>query len=628
MTTFVPANHLQVRAGGTCMSYSGGGYCSSYVTYPLYLPPGATVSKNEGLLKAGGIDLLLSLNASTPSYRPCVSAFLEWTCYSVYPSCKQDDLDQVACKSVCDDAVTKCAAMFALFGKSSALPDCSKPIQNLNVAYSSEKTCLGYKSALPKVEVESPPPPPVKCPSFLIKNPAYNDSDPGKVLPSVLGQTCTGPCCVPCPLIHQFYEEEANDAVSTIILIISIISFVLASFILLSFIVFPAKRAFPHSLIVVFTLSAFGLHATQLASLVDPTRVTCIDRITEASQKNSSACAVEGFLLIFFAISLTTWISVFMLNLHMALVWKSDLIQRHIYAISAVAVLVCLVPPVALSAANAIASIGITCMFDADHAVTHYFIPVGLVGIPGSLLTFYTVAHLIRQLKSTPDARRVKKLEPSQSNPAKSSPTKSNPTKSNPTKSNPVKSNPARGNSAILLASAGHAPEEPGPTTDAQGKKPEQNVDASLIAGATAFRKSKLALNATTTTRETEKMQHLMKEHREKMWSLFEKSWRSIAICACFIVIFFTFWGFYLRFAILMAGVNTSTEWVQVWYGCVMQGKSRNECAAVARPFVPSLVGTAAAQYLISSIGIWIFLVFGGSMVEEWRNLVKGKGPK
>ncbi|KAJ3383181.1 hypothetical protein HDU80_001303, partial [Chytriomyces hyalinus] len=358
------------------------------------------------------------------------------------------------------------------------------------------------------------------------------------------------------------------------------------------------------SLLFLFTLSAFGMHAAQLAALGNPTRVTCIDPITEARQKNSSACAFEGFLLIACVYGLTVWITIYMLNFHLTIVWRNDFMHRHAIVANVIGAVLCLIPPILFAASNGIASMGTTCMFDSDHAVSLFFIPVGVVGIPATLLTLFTVLYLWRLLQSMPDIKHVsRRKEPGLANSS------------------------ARLPMVSVASSGGYvASTVPGSVArdldnNAQG---DVNGENSLASGASVFRKSNLALHLAV-TRDAEKALHAAKEHREKMRDVFRKSWRSIAICVSFIVIFGTFWGFYFRFTLVMSGVTTSTEWVQAWFGCVMQGKSRNECALVASPYVPSMTGIAAAQILSASIGTVITLIFGEGMVEEWRDLVKVK---
>ncbi|KAJ3237213.1 hypothetical protein HDU81_009835 [Chytriomyces hyalinus] len=636
---------LQTSAN-QCSNYTGG-YCSSIVTYPLLLSAGNSIAKTEAMLKANGLDLLLSINKTTPSYGPCVLSFLQWACYSSYPSYA---LDQVTCKSLCETARTECTSMFSMFGKSSSLPDCTALIPSLNIPYSSTDRCLGRHSdphsPVKNSTIEAPKL--VTCPSFLIKNPAFNDSDPGKMIPHIAGQTCAGPCCIPCPLVHQFYDPFSVRSTDATIFAMCVVSAVLSAFLLVSFAMFPKRQAYPNSFIMLFTLSSFCLHITLIPGLGigNGSRVTCLDHITEANQETSIACAVQGFLATFFAISLTTWISLFMFNLYLAIVHKKEyLMARYSLAINMAVVIWSVLPGVSLASKKGISSIGFACMFSAKLAITHFFIPMGLVGWPGIILTIVTVIHLLHLLTTTSDLQPrgtsahgvAGKSETGTNGPShglqRSGSARSHtshlvkaslPTSGSYTALDaaPVAPAAATGNFTSVTGAA-PAPAATGNFTSITGATPpapsHDPPDHSLALGAVAFKKSNMALE-----RETDKATNAIREHREKLANIVQRSWRSVAISVCFTLVFGTFWIFYLQFSIVMDHVDASTEWVATWYGCVLDGGSQRDCALVARPYVPSVYGIAASQFLISSIGTCLFAVFGSGMIEEWRKLVKG----
>ncbi|KAJ3346198.1 hypothetical protein HDU83_003303 [Entophlyctis luteolus] len=59
-------------SAASCVTTYPGGYCSDFVNYPFFLASGNSVAAIENTLKAGGIDLLLALNKSTPADRACL----------------------------------------------------------------------------------------------------------------------------------------------------------------------------------------------------------------------------------------------------------------------------------------------------------------------------------------------------------------------------------------------------------------------------------------------------------------------------------------------------------------------------------------------------------------------------
>ncbi|KAJ3066249.1 hypothetical protein HDU98_010457, partial [Podochytrium sp. JEL0797] len=312
----------------SCESYTTG-YCSQFVNYPVYLAGTNTIASTEAAMKAGGLDLLLMLNSSTPADRPCVSTYLEWICYASYPDCTNGTLLNVPCKSVCESAVSQCQSMFQLFGKMSLLPNCADNVLGLAVPYGTTSDCLGYVA--PSI---SPTPPPsnytMTCPSFLIKDPAYSDSNPNQL-----------------PEIGNGY------------------------------------------------------------------RTTCLDDITAAMHGNSSFCIVQSFVQAFSALLLLFWINVFMVNLHLTIVWRKDLIGERYAVLGVVAVLYAGIPATSLTVLGTAASNGFMCMADGEHVRQWLLYPMGVVGWPGVFLTFYTVGFLVVKLMSAPAEAVTMKFKPS-----------------------------------------------------------------------------------------------------------------------------------------------------------------------------------------------------------------------
>ncbi|KAI8611911.1 hypothetical protein BC830DRAFT_1139188 [Chytriomyces sp. MP71] len=113
-----------------------------------------------------------------------------------------------------------------------------------------------------------------------------------------------------------------------------------------------------------------------------------------------------------------------------------------------------------------------------------------------------------------------------------------------------------------------------------------------------------------------------LKQHRDKVWDLLIKSWRSIAISICFLMMYGEFWVFNLIAVIMMKGVGPDTPWVQNWYGCVLQGNSRKACAAVAAPYAPPLGAMVYANIAVNFIGFSGFLIFGLAMIDDWKQLL------
>ncbi|KAI8616455.1 hypothetical protein BC830DRAFT_1117917 [Chytriomyces sp. MP71] len=583
----VPSSLVSISSPpGKCDSYSSG-YCSHIINYPVFIADGNPASIIEANLKAGGMDLLLQLNATSATYSPCVNAFLDWACLSAYPRCQRNAISTVTCKSVCQSAVAQCTAMFTTFGKQSTLPDCNGNILNWNTSYSPDSSvCLGGSS-----QSQNPPPPVptnVTCPSFLILNPNYNVSNPNQLLPSIPGQTCTGPCCVPCPLIVQFYDADSMSLMFNLSMISGFLSLIGSAFTFLSYLLFPKKRAHPSVMMCFFSGGAMVLHATQVVSVIgDGLRISCVDSVTEAVVGNSVACPAQAFLLHFFAVYIDCWISIFMINLYLTIVWRKDWFSERYIVLQIGIVVWSLIPAIGILATKGVRNIGYTCLFDVDHS--WWFLTfMGVMGWPGVVITILTVITLCRMLLSAPSQNSSK-----------------------------------MSSSALTSSNAAHskapsevkAPPLPGASDVASTTKATKSQGAGKSQGAVTKSQNAVQIQAA-------KVAMKLKKHREKMWDMLVKSWRSIAICVVFVLFYGTFWIFNLLAVLIMKGVGADTPWVQTWYACALQGNGRDECASLAAPYAPSKVGFILANIGVNLIGTACFLIFGLGMVEDWRNLI------
>ncbi|KAJ3204243.1 hypothetical protein HDU82_005982 [Entophlyctis luteolus] len=356
-------------SAASCVTTYPGGYCSDFVNYPFFLASGNSVAAIENTLKAGGIDLLLALNKSTPVDRACVSTFLEWACYTSYPSC--DSVDQVTCLSLCKSTVDTCTVLFTTFGKSSMLPNCDGDVQGLTVPYSTSSTCLGASSAVASTGANNTPTSsePLVCPSFLINDPQYNGSNPNQNYTSIRGQACSGGCCVPCPQILQFYDPARIVALNILNQILEVLSISGSFFILVSYAIFPKKREHPSAMIFYFAIGVFLLHVAHCMDVgSNGTRASCVDNITEASSYNSKACIVQGFLINFAAIYLASWIGLFKLNLFLSITWHLDWFSERYVYLHVATLVVSIGPSIGLVATNGVGTTGFFCVFDVKHS--------------------------------------------------------------------------------------------------------------------------------------------------------------------------------------------------------------------------------------------------------------------
>ena len=65
----------------------------------------------------------------------------------------------------------------------------------------------------------------------------------------------------------------------------------------LTYVLMPEKRAFPHTIILCLSISLVSFYFTQFFALGDQQRVRCIDEVTPASPGNNLnvLCQTQGF---------------------------------------------------------------------------------------------------------------------------------------------------------------------------------------------------------------------------------------------------------------------------------------------------------------------------------------------
>ncbi|ORY43784.1 hypothetical protein BCR33DRAFT_717427 [Rhizoclosmatium globosum] len=525
------------------------------------------------------MDLLLMLNSSTPAYRPCVSAFLKFACYSSYPSCENGAVKDVPCASICQDVVTQCTTLFTSFGKASIIPNCKGNVQGLQVPYSTSKTCLGYVDSQNTTIVQPPPPPPtpVTCQSILIKDPRFNASDLTGYVP-IHGQTCTGGCCLPCPRIYQFYDNRAINGLNIAYQTLAVLSAFGAGFTFLSYVLFAKRRQHPGCMMMYFSLGGFICHSFQAISIgSNGYRTGCVDSITEADQSNSALCGIQGFVLMASALYLLFWNTAFMFNLHLQLIWRKDIFSGNYFFVHTLSILFALVPTISTAATNGFATNGFTCLTDPHHAIGYLIIPMGVVGLPGVAITVYTVVALIVKLLSAPGQHD--------------------------TGSTMSTANAPSGKSNFGKSGVGSAPGKSQPPVP-ESTEPYQSGKSRTPSETAAV-----------------KMKARMKKHQQKVIDLLTKSWRSLVLCIAVVIIFLPFWTENMITAFYFQDLEQTTPWVLQWFSCIANGGTQQECYKNAEGHIPSF-GDSIISLAHVTIGSFIFLVFGVSMIDDWKELL------
>ncbi|TPX65700.1 hypothetical protein CcCBS67573_g08043 [Chytriomyces confervae] len=522
---------------GSCEAYPPNAYCSSLIHYPVYLPPNESIAAVEASLKnQGRIDLLLKLN-STKEYSACVQSFLEYSCYSLYPACIGGEITQTGCAANCDRTATLCYSLFLMAGKLNALPKCGPmSIDSLNV-----NTCLGTANGKEEITLPSPP----RCPSILLPNPNFNMSNPTAPLPEISGQRCTGPCCLPCPTVYQFYPNGRFNGIYESVRPLGIMS-ALGCLILLASHALSAKDIeYPGTMMAQFIFGALLCHVVSFANNA-PTLVVCRDAITEATQQNSGLCLVQGILFVFATYYTVAYACAFSIALHFLVVHSNMKLANHQWTLFALIVSVGVAVSATFAGLGQYRTTGFTCLFSPGNAATWLiFVPLGLISVPSLCMNVWTVAYILK----------VHWLAPS---------------------------GPIRQHRLIVDGS--------------EGKSGDSSLSASVRASSVGLETGRVGAAKAA------------KAALRKMAGTLKASGRSMGLTIVFDIIFCVNWSVYLYLNFVFTTVP-SPKWQNEWQACVATGASQSECAKITQAYLPPAEILFAVEALMESLGLMFFIV-------------------
>jgi hypothetical protein len=96
--------------------------------------------------------------------------------------------------------------------------------------------------------------------------------------------------------------------------------------------------------------------------------------------------------------------------------------------------------------------------------------------------------------------------------------------------------------------------------------------------------------------------------------------WRALLLAFILCLTFVVFFSFYY-FEASKLNAAVATPWARLWAGCILAGLGQDECALIAEPHVPSFALLAATDFVVSSAGFWLWIVFGArvSVLAEWK---------
>ncbi|KAF9179766.1 hypothetical protein BGZ51_006670 [Haplosporangium sp. Z 767] len=110
--------------------------------------------------------------------------------------------------------------------------------------------------------------------------------------------------------------------------------------------------------------------------------------------------------------------------------------------------------------------------------------------------------------------------------------------------------------------------------------------------------------------------------HRRHVMNAIRIQWRAAVLALVVSSSVLVYWAFYL-----VEGAKTDMSWMSTWQLCIFMGGGDQEQCGIkfAKGHVPDFIFMMIAEGLVSTTGLWIFLLFfKGSLIEEWQELVSG----
>ncbi|KAI8813955.1 hypothetical protein BJ742DRAFT_766958 [Cladochytrium replicatum] len=390
---------------GVCVDYPAKGLCAGFIDYQVYVPLNSNITALEARVRQTlG---LYAVNGQPPNATTfglaCGQSLMSLLCSSIYSRCGTRKIVDVPCLDVCTQAVTTCTPPLTKLNRTALIPSCTT-LQTYNIPYPT-KDCM-TAAELSTIAANKAAANAGKSGDNPLANPAVfaqgcplpflfygNTSN----LDPVTARKCAGPCCLPCPLTDFVYPSGSADLALNIVLYVRVASTAFAFFIALSYLILPGYRSTPRNLVLYVALCLFIWQSGALWNIGKPDRTKCVDTFVEATQENNWLCLGQGIFVIFGALSVVMWSAWTIINLHMALVWKKDVMERYIK----LAHVFCWLVPAGLTAATAALKdikyeFGNVCFVSQDISNGLFFIPLAFIIFPMFFLHLWTCIAIFR----------------------------------------------------------------------------------------------------------------------------------------------------------------------------------------------------------------------------------------
>ncbi|KAF9971811.1 hypothetical protein BGZ73_005141 [Actinomortierella ambigua] len=244
-----------------------------------------------------------------------------------------------------------------------------------------------------------PPAPPSGLPDFSKMFPLGTTRCPAPMVPNrlnITAKTCLYGCCLKCPVVENFYAPNEMNQVVVASYYVRNVSLAFTTFLMLSYLILPGKRAQPHISVLFLTLSLVLWYISM--DVMNGTSNACINELEQSTGRNSPTCGFQGVAITYLTHTSALWCSLLIYKLHLLAVWRSDWIDRHYrwcVAFCWVLPLGFAIPIIVLRLQE-YPGIGFSCLVKVEDLNTYIFYPVAVYMYPALMCHIITVVKMVQ----------------------------------------------------------------------------------------------------------------------------------------------------------------------------------------------------------------------------------------
>ncbi|CAI2163492.1 13678_t:CDS:2 [Funneliformis geosporum] len=223
------------------------------------------------------------------------------------------------------------------------------------------------------------------CPSPLIIRDVDKDDS----------QICFDDCCVACPFVNNFYEENKINKTFKSFAIVGIISFFLMIVLAIFFITLPSQKQNPlaRQMLLPLAISVMYFEGSEFITIFQQ-KSQCVNHITPATQGNNVLCAIQAFFTLGGGYAISCWSALLMTHLHLMSVWRIEFIAKKIVYFHGFILMATMLAIIIPFAKKSIQSNNI-CFISPDASTTYfYFLSFIYIAFIAHFSTFIYMAHI------------------------------------------------------------------------------------------------------------------------------------------------------------------------------------------------------------------------------------------